>query len=67
MNEQDKPILTYVTQRMAYDETHMECRFSDGQKLVAVTVSDILPTQITEQIYELLRLHSKGKTEVQQT
>lgn len=34
-----EPTVTYATVRAAYDELHIECRFSDGQKFAAVTVA----------------------------
>lgn len=57
-----RPALVHVTQRVADEETHMECRFADGQKFAAVVVLDIIPPHVTDQIYEVLRRHIE-KTE----
>lgn len=60
MTDTETPVhkLVYVTQRIAEGETQMECRFKGGQKFAAVTVDDILPVEVHDEIYMLLLRHA---------
>lgn len=57
-----RPHLVRVTQRDGDGETHLECRFSDGQKFAAVTVDHILPQGVVDEIHAVLEAHARRAT-----